>query len=523
MKQYGIFPIIFLVLYSVFFRQIETSPDIWGANTMRTVMPNDKVEPRRQVKIWAAKGEYEPVQIVVSASTESLTNVKLSLSPLKGKKFSIGQNHIEVYRQHYVNTEIGSPVWRGPPNLPLGAGMYPDALIPLTSSGDTITKLPAYLKSVEKGMSQPYWIDIFIPLATPTGKYEGVCTVETSQGTSEIDISLTVWDFELPHRPSLRSMFGVWESHNNSDEVLLKHKLMPFSFPKNKIRYYDKKFGINTIGSNRWSGADVKNHTMKPAPSVDDWKAIEESFPEEYRKMLANYTADEIDGIEKLLPPLKEWAKNMHTGSTIKNLITVPPTPQLYDDGTGRPVVDIWVLLPFQTQSPQSKKNIEYVMSLGNEVWTYTALLQDNYSPKWMIDFPSINYRIHAWINQIYGYNGILYWRVDMWSENPWASFGKENYYPGDGMLVYPGDPVGFPGGVLPSIRLKHIRESIEDYEYIEILKSMGDEKFAMDTIKTVAKDWKNWTRDEEELMKVRYKLGERIHYLKSKQKVSNK
>jgi len=153
---------------------------------------------------------------------------------------------------------------------------------------------------------------------------------------------------------------------------------------------------------------------------------------------------------------------------------------------------------------------------LGSEVWSYTALMWDNYSPKWMIDFPLINYRIMPWINQVYGFNGLLYWRVDQWSKDPWSSFGKENNHPGDGMLVYPGDPVGITNGVVPSLRLKMLRESVEDYEYIEILKSMGDEDFAMKTIKTVTKDWKNWTQDEKLLMHSRKILGERIHYLKS-------
>ena len=234
--------------------------------------------------------------------------------------------------------------------------------------------------------------------------------------------------------------------------------------------------------------------------------------------MLSNYTADEISGAKELIDSLKEWGRNMHAESSIKNLVTMAPVEELFDDGSGQSAVDIWVLLPLQVENNKYKKDIQHAISSGGEVWTYTALLQDNYSPKWMVDFPLINFRIQAWINQLYGFTGLLYWRVDLWSEDPWSSFGNENYYPGDGMLVYPGDPVGIYNGVVPSVRLKYLRESVEDYEYIEILKSLGDEEFAMNTIRLMARDWKDWSRDEKALMRYRKILGERIHYLKSRQ-----
>lgn len=520
MKKLRVLILASIILFSGCFRHVEATPYVWVADTMQTVMSDEKPGTNRQAKIWAARGEYEPIQIVVSAPAETLTDVELSVSDLKGSNGFIDQKHIEIYREHYVRVEKSSPIWRGPPNLPLGAGLYPDALIPLNSSGnkngDHKTEVSSDFKSVKKGKNQPYWIDIFVPRDMPAGEYSGVCTIKTAQGSTEIDIHLTVWNFELPHRPSLRSMFGVWENHTNSTEVLLKHKLMPWGIDINKIEYYDRKFGINTIGTDQWSGADVWNPRMSPAPPQQTWTMIEQSFPQEFRKMLCNYTADEIDGVKELIDPVKEWGRNMHTGSSIKNLVTMVPIPELYDDGTGRPAVDIWALLSRDAQSNDNKESIRHVMSSGCEVWSYTALLQDNYSPKWLVDFPPINFRIQAWINQVFGFTGLLYWRVDQWSKDPWSSFGKENEYPGGGMLVYPGGPVGITNGVVPSVRLKHLRESVEDYEYIEILKSMGETEFALDTVRSVARDWKDWTRDEKVLMSARNKLGERIHYLKS-------
>lgn len=512
-----------IILFGLYTHQVYTTPYVWVADVMQMVKSDEKPGANKEARIWAAKGEYEPFQVIVSTPKESVTDVVLSVSALSGPNGSISREHIKIYRQHYVKVEKGSPVWQGPPNLPLGKGMYPDALIPLTSSGEALTKLSSDFKSVKVGKNQPYLIDIYVPRNTPAGEYKGICKIQSSQGVDQVDIHLTVWNFELPHRPSLRSMFGVWDPHSNSTEVMLEHKLMPFHIPKNKIRYYDQKYGINTLETGQWSGADVWNPRMSSSPSTEDWQRIERSFPEEYREMLCNYTADEISGVNELTASVNEWGRNMHNGSSVKNLITMVPTPELYDDGTGRPAVDIWALLPKQFQSKKNKRSIQHVMNLGGEVWSYTALLQDSYSPKWMVDFPPINYRIYTWINQIYGYNGLLYWRVDQWSKEPWVSFGRENEYPGDGMLVYPGDPVGITNGIVPSMRLKILRESIEDYEYIEILKSLGEGEFALKTVKQVARDWKKWTRDHKQLMKSRKILGEKIHSLNSQETTTAK
>jgi hypothetical protein len=233
------------------------------------------------------------------------------------------------------------------------------------------------------------------------------------------------------------------------------------------------------------------------------------------RQYLYNYTVDEISNCEQLYEPVKEWARNIHAGSNIKNLIVMVPTHRLFDDGTGRPAVDIWVVLPMQSYDPNDLKHIREAEQLGCEIWSYNCNVQDSYSPKWQVDFTPINYRIHPLINQSYGFGGLLYWRVNIWSDDPWTTFADKDY-PGNGHLIYPGGPAGVTGN-LSSMRLKYVREGVEDYEYVEILKKLGQKQFALDTIKPVAADWKNWTRDPQALYRVRKILGERIHQLQKK------
>lgn len=63
-------------------------------------------------------------------------------------------------------------------------------------------------------------------------------------------------------------------------------------------------------------------------------------------------------------------------------------------------------------------------------------------------------------------------------------------------------------------MRIKWIREGIDDYDYVALLKSLGDDAFATDCVKRVASSWKNWTRDPDLLLEQRRRMGERIEEL---------
>jgi len=115
------------------------------------------------------------------------------------------------------------------------------------------------------------------------------------------------------------------------------------------------------------------------------------------------------------------------------------PTSQLLDH-EGRSAVDIWVMLPVMMD--EAPDQVEAALERGEMIWSYAALVQDDYSPKWEIDFDPINYRIQpGFISQSLDLTGILYWSVDLWTDDPWhnvQTYTNDNghSYPGDGMLL---------------------------------------------------------------------------------------
>jgi len=86
-------------------------------------------------------------------------------------------------------------------------------------------------------------------------------------------------------------------------------------------------------------------------------------------------------------------------------------------------------------------------------------------------------------------------------------------YWPGEGILLYPGAKVG-TAEPAPSMRLKYLRDGIQDYEYVQLLKNAGQTSFINSVIQPIASDWHNWTQDQNALEAARLQLGQRLDVL---------
>jgi hypothetical protein len=89
-------------------------------------------------------------------------------------------------------------------------------------------------------------------------------------------------------------------------------------------------------------------------------------------------------------------------------------------------------------------------------------------------------------------------------------------HWPGEGILVYPGSKVG-TSEPAPSMRLKYLRDGIQDYEYVALLKQKNQLSFIDSVIRPIAADWRNWTKDQSVLEAVRLEAGEHLHYLSNR------
>lgn len=172
----------------------------------------------------------------------------------------------------------------------------------------------------------------------------------------------------------------------------------------------------------------------------------------------------------------------------------------------------------------------------GNELWWYQSCEShgcgegDSRSecftgwPSYAIDIPAVYNRIMEWLSFKYRISGELYYGTNIayygmsGDKDPW----NNQYYfwgNGDGTLFYPGRP-GKIGGTrhipVESIRLKMIREGMEDYEYMNLLKELGDESFARSQVNSVVTNTFTFSHDPEVLYGAREKMAERIQAIAS-------
>ena len=240
----------------------------------------------------------------------------------------------------------------------------------------------------------------------------------------------------------------------------------------------------------------------------------------------------------------------MPEGEKIRFQVSEPPLNENPTLGNLQGAVDVWIPKFYDLW-----RDVDYLgedvvgerLQTGEEVWAYTALVPDfdeyrklnpradvlrgSYPPVWQLDFPAINYRIPTWFFHRYGVTGLGYWDAASWFDGAdvWqdaASFVSTNpsgiIFNGDGLLAYPGKKaqIGFDGPVA-SLRLKWIRESVEDYMYIDMLFQAGEGEFVQQQLDHFARHFGDWDNNPAMLMQVRQVFGERLAALHTSKQVA--
>ncbi|HWR20976.1 MAG TPA: LamG-like jellyroll fold domain-containing protein, partial [Verrucomicrobiae bacterium] len=161
-------------------------------------------------------------------------------------------------------------------------------------------------------------------------------------------------------------------------------------------------------------------------------------------------------------------------------------------------------------------------LNAGKHVWSYVAGIQPNEAPNWLLDYDLINQRIVPWLDYSTGLTGFLYWTPVNWCPgDPWTNAGSatnpcniDTNRNLDGVFYFPGHKVGAPNAAIPSARLKAIRDGVEDYDYLALLKSLGDPTLAQTLAQTLAPAWDSWNHDPAALLAAREQAAGRILHL---------
>jgi hypothetical protein len=111
------------------------------------------------------------------------------------------------------------------------------------------------------------------------------------------------------------------------------------------------------------------------------------------------------------------------------------------------------------------------------------------------------------------------YWQQteDPWTQAPFYTGNglpqqgdKGIIYYGEGSLVYPARPVGYDG-VVPTIRLKALRDGIQDYEYMAILERLGKAAEARELVRSLTQTFFQWEKNPMAYEQARARLAAMI------------
>ena len=212
-------------------------------------------------------------------------------------------------------------------------------------------------------------------------------------------------------------------------------------------------------------------------------------------------------------------------------LSTESPVSDNPEWGTFRGYVDNFCVHGNSLNDPKVKQALLEEQARGGEATWYISCDQTYPQPNYFIDAPAMDPVMVPWITARYHMNGILYWAANFWNQtpDPWldpvtyiSGFDCSGGYVlnGEGSLIYPGDHTkrytGQPNviGPVSSIRLELLREGIEDYEYLWMLKDLGDTAFAESTVNNMVVDVSAFSRNVEELYLARKAMARRLEKL---------
>jgi hypothetical protein len=566
-------PIVLLVIMMSMLANGITYADwnVWTTTETRHVLRSDPPSSDLAVEVFAARNEWVGFQIMMRADMP-VQGVNLEPGRLRGTDVTISDKFgLRLYRQHQLYLDTGTyrnehfqPDWYPDPLIPFE---HPVTGHPLSDARFVAT--PFNLPADE---THGFWVDLFVTASVPAGDYKGVYRIHSQSGESiKIPVKLTVWDFQLPLTPTLVTAFGSpagrmrgydpaiigvegvsggidWEAVETQCAQLLSEHRFNATPPGDWLRPVAQDDGSFVISSEKIEAlrgfvdryhvnaiqvphpSSVVKDPVAEAAKLKAWLAAFDRAAEELDRaqvIFFIYLRDEPNS-EEDYRYVQSWGRAIREADSIVQVMVVEQTwtepgkggaDSAWGDLYG--AVDIWCPL-FSLHRPDraAARRAE-----GETIWTYTALCQGTPTPWWHIDYPLLNYRVPAWMAWRDEIKGLLYWGgMSYWkqTEDPWVNAPiyigsgalqqgrKDILFNGEGSLVYPAGAVGY-SGIVPTIRLKALRDAIEDYEYLAILSQLGIGAEAAEVVQRLTGSWFEWEKDPSAWEQARKELAKWI------------
>ncbi|HUV13640.1 MAG TPA: DUF4091 domain-containing protein [Acidobacteriota bacterium] len=555
----------------------EDKVKVWAVPSIQKVRPEAPVEAAnlvwdaraKTVKVAGARNEHVPFQLVISTEPPANRYLKpadgfwVEVTELRSSDNQIPGERVDLFFEHAILCYGKSS--------PVGdTGFWPDALAPLT---EPFGMGAAFRKAVR---NRAIWVDIHVPDSVPAGHYEAKILVsQDGRQLDELQLNLEVYDFSLPEETHMLAYIGVsgnWLSPAHSVEpgskeaqTLLKryydflysHRMEPWFnrllqpeievkdgrvelrfddelYQRYMVELKTKRVVLEAVPGELTNGQTFGELSAEARARVGDYvKQVVAYFTQHNwaERLVLNSPIDEPNTAEHY-EETRMWADIVHDiAPNIPFLVTESPVADRPEWGNLTGHANNFSVHGNRLNDPAVRRAIDRERGRGGEVTWYISCDQVFPQPNYFIDGPAIDPVMVPWITWRHSMNGILYWAVNFWRQtpNPWEDpvtylsgflCSEGGILNGEGSLLYPGNHVKqYTGqqnveGPVSSIRFELLREGIEDYEYLWLLKSLGAADLADRLVSEMVVDVRAFSRNVPAHFEIRERMARKIEEL---------
>jgi len=534
-------------------RLLDSRPDTYKMQPLEGVLQKNWVYDGAKASLKAARGEYVSFQVVLERKSESvLKDIIVRMEPFRCQEFSLAAEP-ELFLEWAVEVK---EVSTGYERASLGAGWYPDALVPLGCVQMDIAgmsrlswplELPDFRNRVDDQKYLVVWVDQFVPferVGAAPGVYTSRVSVKVEGVEKVVPVELTVWDFAIPrenrlagnlqHEGFLRGMDPRQELHIY--HLFKRHRVVPADptyvpkievgsggevkidwepFDRRLKKYFSgeafsEKFGYSGPGQGEPIEQFVLPFDVYGKYDTRGWPDIGKPDVErkpENRKIYIEAIRQVREHILGLVDPKKirlivylngldesyfpeAWDRMDYYGKMFHQYF---PEAKYRVDGSYskeameviHDAIDYWCCHTIGYDI----ETIKQYRALGVTDWLYGPMLYEREENGWcgsstFTDLPLVNERAISWACWKYGTLTWCSWGIGSgwdygwYNSETWKDYFRDH---GTGPLSYRrynGNALGvYAPGIVPNVdmpcatlRLKAMRDGVEEYELLRLL-----------------------------------------------------
>ncbi len=454
-------------------------------------------------KIYMSRGETEGCQIVLYSEKEiSGLSLKLVSDPASGLSHNI----------YILDT-----------NYEINGNLYPDPAKPY-EEGSSFT--------LKEKSTLPFLIEFTSTDDTKSGTYYYFFELRDSSDKTIVQYSITVkvWAIMLPDNLTFDSAVAVSKSDilryysgvgDEADaetyikyyDLLLQHKISAFDLPYDILDPRADAYMSDPRVTSFRVPHDVSDQTLKAyydkLRSKKEWlkKAyFMPSFEPDSPEDIAQFR-EETARLQSICPSIKvtapiavdiQLSELWDQINEMKGYSTLwCPKLCLWDDEMSYGNHDYIHSMTFEAR-------MRKMMSEGFGVWTYLSATPDSPYTSLYVDHSALNQRILFWQQFQRGIGGFLYGSSTDWQADNWENILGNNR--GDGILFYPGNTL--TDAPTASLRMKLIRDGIEDYEFLMLAARMLGNRWVTEKVNSMTSSLTSVEATEDVFAQIRIEIG---------------